>query len=140
MCPLLRASPRELPDAMSMIDSFPQAGVGLLNWITGIRTVRNAQADAAVRAVLVAANATTAYIVDWENGNRDREKEHELVRLWSEAAAAIRHHDRDFAFKLDMKARYWADPDTWNEDDVKRAGIALKDVAARARSLLGGGI
>jgi hypothetical protein len=43
-----------------------------------------------------------------------------------------------FAQQLDMKAQSWTDPESWTESEVKRAGIAIADVQARARALLGG--
>jgi hypothetical protein len=111
---------------MSIIDSLPQATAGVLNWLQARSNHKQNQADAAVRAVLVATNATTAYIVDWEKGDRDRNEEKQLGRLWSEAAAAIRRFDQEFAFALERKAQYWTNPDTWSQDDVQRAGIALR--------------
>lgn len=39
------------------------------------------RSDAAVKAVLLAANETKAYIVDWSAGSRARDRELVLVRL-----------------------------------------------------------
>ena len=101
---------------------------------------RQDRADVAVKAVLLALNETKAYIVDWKSGNRSRERERLLTRLWTEAAVAIRKKDRDFAHQLQAKAEYWTDPDRWTANDVERAGIKIDVVAAKARSLLGGAI
>ncbi len=57
-----------------------------------------------------------------------------------ENAVALRHHDPDFAETLDMKAHYWCDRTQWSDADIRRAGIPLKDIRARARSLLRGEI
>ncbi len=101
---------------------------------------RQERADAAVKAVLLALNETRAYIADWNAGRRSRDRELLLVRLWTDAAVAIRRRDRDFAQQLQMKAEYWTDPEKWTSADVRRAGISIKSVAGRARTLLGGAI
>jgi hypothetical protein len=98
------------------------------------------RADRPVTAVLSAVTATQGYIVDWEQAGRDRNRELQLVQAWTEAAVAIRHHDITFARQLEMKAQYWADPRPWTDDDVRRVGIRIGDVAGRARALLGGEI
>ena len=99
---------------------------------------RRERADAAVKAVLLAVNETKAYIADWTSGTRSRKRELLLVRLWTDAAVAIRRKDRNFAHQLQMKAEYWTDPERWTPVDVERAGIRIDAVAGRARSLLGG--
>lgn len=99
---------------------------------------RQERADAAVKAVLLALNETQAYIADWNSGRRSREREVALVRLWTDAAVAIRRKYPDFAQRLQMKAEYWTDPERWTAADVERAGIRIKTVAAQARALLGG--
>ena len=101
---------------------------------------RRERADAAVKAVLLALNETQAYIADWNTGNRVRERELLLARLWTDAAVAIRRKYPDFAQQLQMKAQYWTDPERWTATDVERAGISIKSVAGRARALLGGAL
>jgi hypothetical protein len=98
---------------------------------------RKDRADDTVKTVLVALNQTKAYITDWNKGERSREREHALVRLWTEAAVAIRRHDKDFADALQMKAEYWADPENWTDEQVRNAGIGIETVANKARLLLG---
>jgi hypothetical protein len=101
---------------------------------------RQQRSDAAVKAILLALNETQAYIADWRAEQRSRERELFLVRLWTDAAVAIRSKDRAFAEQLQMKAEYWTDPMQWTDADVRRAGIRIKSVAGRARALLGGAI
>ena len=119
----------------ALTDGIAQIG----GWLDRL-DARQVRADAAVKAVLLAVNETKAYITDWNNGIRSRERELHLVRLWTDAAVAIRHNDRDFAHQLQMKAEYWTDPEKWTSDDVERVGIPINVVAERARSLLGGQI
>jgi hypothetical protein len=101
---------------------------------------RRKDADAAVSAVLEASTATTAYAADTQNAPRQRDRELELTKLWTAASVAIRRIDPEFAQLLHMKAEYWCDPTRWSDEDVRRAGISLKDVKARARSFLGGAL
>jgi hypothetical protein len=35
-----------------------------------------------------------------------------------------------------QKGDYWANPDSWTQDDVKKAGIGIDDVFQRAKQLL----
>jgi hypothetical protein len=98
------------------------------------------RADAAVKAVLLAVNETQAYITDWSAGKRVRERELLLVRLWTDAAVAIRRKYPDFAQRLQIKAQYWTDPERWTAADVERAGIEIEKVAGQARAFLGGGL
>jgi hypothetical protein len=128
---------------MAIITSLAQLAGPLDRWFTAFieRSHHKTQtADAVVKAVLLAVNETEAYIADWKQDRRDRERELVLVRLWTDAAVAIRRDDREFAQTLQMKAQYWADPVNWTAADVKRAGIGIRDIAAKARSYLGGAI
>lgn len=116
-----------------LTDSVGQIG----GWLDRLAS-RQERADAAVKAVLLVLNETQAYIADWNSGNRLRDRELLLVRLWTEAAVAIRRKDRKFAQQLQMKAEYWTDPEKWTTTDVERAGISIRSVAGQARALLGG--
>ncbi len=118
-----------------MTDSIGQLG----GWLDRLAKGQE-RADAAVKAVLLALNETKAYVADWKSGQRVRERELLLVRLWTDAAVAVRRKDRDFAHQLQMKAQYWTDPERWTPEDVKRAGIQIDAVSDLARSLLGGGM
>lgn len=114
-----------------MTEAIGQIG----RWLDRLARRRD-RADDAVKAVLLAMNQTKAYIADWENDKRSRVRERSLVRLWTEAAVAIRRSDPEFAETLQMKAEYWASPENWTSTDVQRAGIGIKRVAAKARALL----
>lgn len=117
----------------AFVDGVQQVG----DWIDKVAR-RHERADAAVKAVLLALNETKAYLADWERGAKSRERELVLVRLWTDAAVAIRRKDRDFAHQLQAKAEYWTDPEKWSSEDVRRVGIQIDAIAGRARSLLGG--
>ena len=119
----------------AFLDGIGQVG----GWLDRLAAKKD-RADAAVKAVLLAANETRAYIVDWTAGSRARDRELVLVRLWTDAAVAIRRKDPEFAHQLQAKAEYWTDPERWTQADVDRVGIRIDAVAARARSLLGGGM
>src|SRR5438034_8847912 len=118
-----------------LTDSVGQIG----GWLDRL-SKRQERADAAVKAVLLALNETQAYMADWNAGNRARERELLLVRLWTDAAVAVRRKYPEFAQRLQMKAQYWTDPDRWTAADVARAGIRIKSVAAQARALLRGAL
>jgi hypothetical protein len=93
--------------------------------------------DRAVEAVLKALNTTKAYIADSEDGrNRRRSSEHELVDLWTKAAAALRRDDPALARRLQLKAEYWAEPDSWSQNDIELARIRIRDIARLAHGEL----
>jgi hypothetical protein len=119
----------------ALTDTVGQLG----GWLDRIAK-RQDRADAAVKAVLLALNETQGYIADCNAGNRSRMHEALLVRLWTDAAVAIRRKYPDVAQRLQMKAEYWTDPERWTAVDVERAGIRIKEVAAQARAFLGGAL
>jgi len=120
---------------LATVSSLTGATRTLSSWLELFQK-RHDREDETIKTVLVALNQTMAYITDWERGQRNRDREHSLVRLWTEAAVAIRRRDPDFAKALQMKAEYWANPENWTADEVRNAGIGIRTVADRARLML----
>ena len=96
------------------------------------------RADVEVNAVLVATMETRAYLADAssKHARRDRDRERELVRLWTRAAVAIRKTDPDLAQRLVSKAHYWISPESWTPEDVGVAQIRIRDIEEEGRMLL----
>ena len=95
------------------------------------------RADAAVKAVLLAANETKLHLARARDRKKpDLDREQLLVRLWTDAAVAIRRSDPDLAMRLQMKAEYWANPRNWTRREVRAAGIEIDRIAGAARGLL----
>ena len=71
-----------------------------------------------------------------ENGVKDREQEKTISRLWRESAMALRAVDADLADRCLIKMDYWADPDAWSDEDIKRSKIGFDQVFRKARRLM----
>ena len=67
---------------------------------------------------------------------RNPDTEATLSRLWTTASTKIREIDRSWAMRCFQKGDYWANPDNWTEDDVKKAGIGINEVFEKAQDLL----
>ena len=93
--------------------------------------------DLALRAVSCALDETYLYYRDMKNGHlKDRDREAQLVKLWSAAAIPLRHFDLKLANICDKKSEYWIDPERYTDDDVEKLGIKLGDVRGAYRKLM----
>lgn len=95
------------------------------------------QSKKAVSELQTAVLQTRLYVSSLERGEQpNREVEGRLVSLWGTAANAFHGIDGTLAAKLQLKAEYWTDPQSWSGDEVREAGIALDCVAEFTRQLL----
>ena len=80
---------------------------------------------------------TQVYAASLGRGSRvNRTKEIELVSKWRNAAEGFYTLDGALAERLQLKAEYWTEPESWTDQEVHDAGIALGHVAERTRQLL----
>jgi hypothetical protein len=116
----------------------------LRKWIQQARArkqLRDERGQRAVEAILRAVNETTVYIAAQARGDRvSRNREAELSRNWTSAAAALHGIDDDLARRCEMKGAFWANPESWSQDDLTKARILLKQVSDDAHKLLGWGL
>lgn len=84
----------------------------------------------------LALNETRMYLADFRKGKVDREQEKVISRLWREAAIALRVVDQGLADRCLIKMDYWADPERWSEEDIKKAKIGFDQVFKRARQVM----
>jgi len=121
------------------------------NWFTFLYNERkegqkvDAREEEAVAALYLALNETQIYIGSMQRKEaeshgviRDYEVEAKLSRLWTDASLKTRRYDPDMSERLRKKGEYWANPDMWTADDVKRARIQITQVLDSARGLIGG--
>ena len=93
--------------------------------------------DLALKAVSYALDETYLYYRDMKNGHlKDRDREAQLVKLWSAAAIPLRHFDLDLANICDRKSEYWIVPESYSDEDVSKLGIRLGDVRGAYRKLM----
>jgi hypothetical protein len=85
-----------------------------------------------------ALNETDIYLARLRKGRPESQREEaDLSRVWTEAAAALRGVDDDFAHRCQLKGRFWADPDSWTVEELEKAQIGIKEVMHDADRLLG---
>ena len=121
--------------SMFVLEVIP-ALLGLFKTGSSFRKENGEQRDSALKAIYKACTETKLYVGDWERtGKRNRKREEILVNLWKEASIPVRHFDPALAEKCYYKGEDWLDPETWNDEDVKRLGIDLDRVIVEARDL-----
>jgi hypothetical protein len=102
------------------------------------RSLRDERGQRAVEAILRAVNETKLYISSLERGEkRRRDREEDLSRHWTTAAAALHGINEDLARRCQLKGQYWTEPDAWNGQQLQKARILLTQVSADADALLG---
>lgn len=87
----------------------------------------------ALTALYTALNETQIYI---GTKQRNQKREGALSRLWTAAAVKIRSYDVDLAERCCIKGVYWTNPESWSDDDIEKARIAIDAVMDSARELL----
>jgi hypothetical protein len=102
------------------------------------RQQRKRESIEALRAVVVAARHTQAYLRQLEDtGHRDHATEANLAGLWTELGFRLIDLGlAKLAKRCDIRGRYWADPDTLDADFLRRADIGLERMEQLARQLL----
>lgn len=59
---------------------------------------------------------------------RDRKREEKLSRIWVKTSNKLRRVDEDLADRCNMKGQYWADPQTWTDNEYASAIISIENV------------
>ncbi len=65
---------------------------------------------------------------------RDTTTEEKLSELWANVALAARPFDSDLAERCYLKGNYWADPNSWSDEEVKNAGIEIGRIDTEIRN------
>jgi hypothetical protein len=118
---------------LEIINSLFSAMPTLLSFSKERRELR----DNALRAIIVALDATYLYYRDLSHGrSRDLDREAQLVHYWSAAAIPMRHVDPYLAERCDQKAEYWLNPEHYTREDIKELDIGLESVRNAYRTLL----
>jgi hypothetical protein len=117
---------------------------GIAEYVTGVldavlkrSAATQEQIKKAVAELQAAVLETLQYVSSLEGGKPpDRQAEAHLVSLWKVAAGAFYGIDGTLAERLQLKAEYWTNPESWTGAEVREAGIALDHVAELTRQLL----
>jgi len=92
----------------------------------------NSQQYEFLRVASKAVRQTLSYIKD-EN-KRDTKTEEELSELWANVALAARPFDSDLAERCYLKGNYWANPNSWSDEEIKNAGIEIGCIDTEIRN------
>lgn len=86
----------------------------ILDKVLTKRGTRIAKKIKAVTLMRRAINNTEAYLTVT---NQDYSPNEKLSNLWNEAFEAMHPIDKDLAWKLDDKSRFWSNPQRWISED-----------------------
>jgi hypothetical protein len=122
---------------LTLVKAAADYATGVLRSVAGQKKETREQWKLAVSKLQEAVLQTRLYVSSLDRGNPiDRAEEQRLVALWSAAAGGFYTLDSTLAERLQLKAEYWTQPESWTSEQVREAGIALQHVAERTRQLL----
>jgi hypothetical protein len=116
---------------------FKHLGSWLGN-LSRARQQRKRESIEALRAVVIAARHTQAYLRELEDsGQQNHATEANLAGLWTELGFRLNDLGlTKLAKRCDIRGRYWADPNILDADFLQRADIGLERMEQLARQLL----
>ena len=122
---------------ISLWTLFRHLGSWLGN-LSRARQQRKRESIEALRAVVVAARHTQAYLRQLDDtGEQNHATEANLAGLWTELGFRLSDLGlTKLAKRCDIRGRYWADPDILDADFLQRADIGLERMEQLARQLL----
>jgi hypothetical protein len=122
---------------ISLWTLFRHLGSWLGN-LSRARQQRKRESIEALRAVVIAARHTQAYLRQLDDtGRRDHAIEANLAGLWTELGFRLIDLGlTKLAKRCDIRGRYWADPETLDAEFLQRADIGLERMEQLARQLL----
>lgn len=113
----------------------------LKQWLTNLRRAsleRKKQSIKALRAVIVAARRTRAYLRKRKHDSAvDHAEEARLAEMWTRLGFDLKDLGLGkLAKRCDISGRYWADPAQFDDDFLDKADISLARMEQLARQTL----
>ena len=113
----------------------------LKQWLTNLNRASNErqrQSIEALRAVVIAARHTQAYVrLLNDTLNQDHAQEAKLSEMWTELGFRLTDLGLSkLAKRCDIKGRYWADPDCYDNEFLQKADVGLERMEQLARQML----
>jgi len=113
----------------------------LKSWLTNLQRAgdaRKRESVEALRAVVVAARHTQTYLRRLrDHGEQDHTEEARLASMWTELGFRLGDLElTSLAKRCDISGRYWADPDQFEEDFLRKADIGLARMEQLARQMI----
>ncbi|MEI7174823.1 hypothetical protein [Pectobacterium carotovorum] len=122
--------------ATAMILGSYSALLNTLNAFKGSGRENVKLATEAIRSLTKAIHETEIYFAERGRGlERDRSREVQLSRYWSDAAEPVRLVDPEFSDLCALKAHYWLFPDNYDRESVKSLHITLEGMNAGLQNL-----
>jgi hypothetical protein len=113
----------------------------LKQWLVNLSRAsseRKAQSIQALRSVIVAARHTSAYVRQLnDTGNQSHETEGQLSMKWTRLGFEL--HDlglTKLAKRCEVKGKYWANPNQFDESYLKKADIGLERMEQLAKQMV----
>lgn len=99
---------------------------------------RREESRAALQGVIRATRQTRVYVRELATrGSRNFEKEERLSDSWTTLSFELRKLGvAALAKRCDIAGSYWADPERFTEDFLKKARVRLEDLELEAKTLL----
>ena len=109
-----------------------------LNNLSRANRERQKQSIAALRAVIIAARQTQAYLrLLHDTALQDHAQEAKLSEMWTELGFELTDLGLSkLAKRCDIKGRYWANPDRFSNDFLQKADVGLERMEQLARQLV----
>ena len=122
------------------VDMLGRVG-SAMNYRRARREQQQALREAAVYSLMRAVNLTKAYFADRRSKSsaRDRTAERELTRAWEIAGKDMHKvggRARSVAIRCFRKGRFWANPDEWTNEDIKKGDISLQRLESQLSATL----
>lgn len=110
-------------------------------WLANLKRAkkeRKLQSRQALERVVLAVRETATYTSHIRSGGKKRlEKETRLAMLWTELSFRLEELGlKKLANRCEIKGRYWANPDEFDDQFLRSARARLKDIEQEARLLL----
>jgi hypothetical protein len=99
---------------------------------------RQRQSVAALRAVVIAARQTQAYLrLLHDSALQDHAQEAKLSEMWTALGFELTDLGlTKLAKRCDIKGRYWANPDRFDHDFLQKADVGLERMEQLARQMI----
>lgn len=113
----------------------------LRSWLANLQRAgaeRKRESIDALRAVVIAARHTQAYLRRLrQHADQDHTEEARLAGMWTELGFRLGDLKLNrLAKRCDINGRYWADPEQFDADFLRKADIGLERMEQLARQML----
>jgi hypothetical protein len=115
----------------------------LKSWLTNLKRAgdeRKRQSIEALRAVIIAARNTRAYLRKMaDTGKQNHAEEAKLAQKWTELGFVLKDLGLGaLAKRCDITGRYWADPQQFDREFLDKADVGLERMEQLARQMVAG--